>query len=59
VSADFSASTFSGEIENELGPAAQKSSRYTSEKNLSFSTGTGGAKVSVQTLSGAIRLRKR
>jgi DUF4097 and DUF4098 domain-containing protein YvlB len=59
VSADFSASTFSGEIENEIGPAAQKSNRYTSEKNLSFSTGTGGAKVSVQTLSGAIRLRKR
>ncbi len=59
VSADFSVSTFSGDIENELGPAAQKSSRYTSEKSLSFSTGAGGAKVSVQTLSGAIRLRKR
>jgi DUF4097 and DUF4098 domain-containing protein YvlB len=59
VSADFSVSTFSGDIENELGPAAHKSSRYTSEKSLSFSTGAGGAKVSVQTLSGAIRLRKR
>jgi len=59
VSADFSVSTFSGEIENELGPAAQKASRFTSEKSLSFSTGSGGAKVSVQTLSGPIRLRKR
>jgi DUF4097 and DUF4098 domain-containing protein YvlB len=59
VSADFSASTFSGDIENELGPSARHSSRYTSEKQLSFSTGSGGAKVSVQTLSGAIRLLKR
>jgi DUF4097 and DUF4098 domain-containing protein YvlB len=59
VSADFSVSTFSGDIENELGPAAQKTSRYTTEKSLSFTTGAGGAKVSVQTLSGAIRLRKR
>jgi DUF4097 and DUF4098 domain-containing protein YvlB len=59
VSADFSVSTFSGEIENELGPTAQKTSRFTSEKSVSFSTGGGGSKVSVQTLSGAIRLRKR
>lgn len=59
VSADFSASTFSGDIENELGPAGRRSSRYTSEKELSFSTGAGGAKVSVQTLSGAIRFLKR
>jgi len=59
VSADFSVSTFSGEIENELGPPARKSSRYTPEKELSFSTGSGGADVSVQTLSGNIALRKR
>jgi DUF4097 and DUF4098 domain-containing protein YvlB len=59
VSADFSISSFSGEIENELGPPARKASRWTSEKELSFTTGSGGAKVTVETLSGDIRLRKR
>ena len=59
VSADFSISTFSGDIENQLGPQARKGSRYTPEKELSFSTGSGGANVSVGTLSGNIRLVKR
>jgi DUF4097 and DUF4098 domain-containing protein YvlB len=59
VSADFDISTFSGDIENELGPTAPRKGRYSPEKELSFSTGSGGAKVSVQTLSGSIRLRKR
>ena len=59
VSADFSISSFSGDIENELGPPAKKASRWTSEKELSFTAGTGGGKVSVETLSGSIRLHKR
>jgi len=59
VKADFSVSTFSGRIDNELGPEAIESSRFTPEKRLNFSTGTGGARISVQTLSGAIRIRKR
>jgi DUF4097 and DUF4098 domain-containing protein YvlB len=59
VSADFSISTFSGDITNDLGPAPVKKSRWTSEKDLSFTTGSGGADVSVQTLSGCIHLRKR
>ena len=59
ISADFSISTFSGSVENELGPPARKSSKWTPEKELSFSTGTGGAKVNVETLSGSIRLRKK
>lgn len=59
VSADFSITTFSGNVDNELGPPAQKASQWTPEKELSFSTGTGGAKVNVQTLSGSIRLHKK
>jgi DUF4097 and DUF4098 domain-containing protein YvlB len=59
VRANFSASTFSGEIVNELGPSAHKTSKYTTEKELEFETGGGGADVSLQTLSGAIRIRKR
>ena len=41
ISADFSITTFSGSVDNELGPPAQKSSKWTPEKELSFSTGTG------------------
>jgi DUF4097 and DUF4098 domain-containing protein YvlB len=59
VKADFSVSTFSGGIENELGPEAVEMSRYTPEKELHFSTGAGGARISIQTLSGSIYIRKR
>jgi hypothetical protein len=60
IAADFKISTFSGDIANELGPAAPvKSSRWTPEKELTFSSGSGGAQISVQTLSGAVNLRKR
>jgi hypothetical protein len=59
ISADFSITTFSGGITNELGPAAQKTGKWTPEKELSFTVGAGGAKVNVQTLSGGIRLRKK
>ena len=59
VAADFSISSFSGDIVNDLGPAPPRQSRWTHEKELSFSSGGGGAKVNVQTLSGDVRLRKR
>jgi DUF4097 and DUF4098 domain-containing protein YvlB len=57
--AEFSISTFSGEITNELGPAAEKTNRWTPQKELSFTVGSGGARVTVETLSGAINIRKR
>ena len=56
---DFTITTFSGEITNELGPAAEKASAFTPQKELSFTSGTGGARVSVETLSGAVHIRKR
>jgi DUF4097 and DUF4098 domain-containing protein YvlB len=59
LGAEFSVSTFSGDITNELGPAAEKSSRWTPEKELKFTTGSGGARVTVETLSGAVHIRKR
>lgn len=59
VSADFSATSFSGDIENELGPSAKKVSKWTSQVELEFTAGKGGASVNVETLSGDIRLRKR
>jgi DUF4097 and DUF4098 domain-containing protein YvlB len=59
VAADFSVSTFSGSIDNAFGPSATRVGRHTPEKELQFSTGGGGASVSVHTLSGSITLRKR
>jgi len=57
--ADFSVSTFSGAVTNELGPPAQKSNEWTPQKELTFTSGAGGAHVTVETLSGAIAIRKR
>jgi len=61
VAADFTLSTFSGTIENDLGPALDRESGHDnpSEKELSFTTGAGGASVTIHTLSGAIAIRKR
>lgn len=59
VAADFSVTSFSGDIDNDFGPQAERTSRFTTEKELNFSNGGGGAKVEIHTLSGDVRLRKR
>jgi len=59
VAADFSVSTFSGSIDNAFGPAAVHTGRHTPEQELEFTSGGGGADVTVHTLSGSITLRKR
>ena len=61
VAADFTLSTFSGTVENDLGPAFDRESGRDnpSEKELSFTTGAGGATVTIHTLSGSIAIRKR
>ena len=57
--AEFSVSTFSGDIVNELGPAAEKPNKWSPGKELSFTSGSGGARVTVETLSGAVNIRKK
>jgi DUF4097 and DUF4098 domain-containing protein YvlB len=59
VAADFTISTFSGQVTNDFGQATYRTGRHLPEKELSFSTGRGGAKIAVETLSGSISLRKR
>jgi DUF4097 and DUF4098 domain-containing protein YvlB len=62
VAADFTVSTFSGSVESDFGPAVYRSGRaggHSPQKELTFSTGGGGAKVSIETLSGSVSLRKR
>jgi DUF4097 and DUF4098 domain-containing protein YvlB len=58
VSADFDISTFSGDISNELGPQAERRSRYGPGKDLTFVTGGGDARVRVKTFSGDISIEK-
>jgi DUF4097 and DUF4098 domain-containing protein YvlB len=59
VAADFTVNTFSGDIDTEFGAAVYRTGRHSPQKELNFSTGGGGAKVSIETLSGSVTLRKR
>jgi DUF4097 and DUF4098 domain-containing protein YvlB len=59
LGAEFTVSTFSGDIVNELGPAAEKASDWAPGKELSFTSGSGGARVTVETLSGSVNIHKR
>jgi DUF4097 and DUF4098 domain-containing protein YvlB len=57
--ADFTINTFSGSIRNDWGEEGRRTSRHTREQELSFTAGSGGASVDVQTLSGNVILTKR
>ncbi len=57
--ADFEVTTFSGGIRNDFGPEATRVSQYTSERELTFSTGSGGARIVLKSFSGNVALQKR
>jgi DUF4097 and DUF4098 domain-containing protein YvlB len=59
VSGSFRLKSFSGDIENELGPPARRTSEYGPSREAEFTTGGGGARVEIETMSGSIVLRKR
>ncbi len=59
VSAEFDISTFSGSISNALGPEAKSTSKYTPEKELHFTAGSGGAEVSIESFSGRVEIKTR
>ncbi len=59
TSATFEIETFSGNIENEFGPPAEKSGGFTPSKWLKFTTGSGEARITVESFSGNVRLKKR
>jgi DUF4097 and DUF4098 domain-containing protein YvlB len=55
--ADFTVSTFNGKIVNELGPPAARAGEHDPQQQLVFSIGGGGgARVSVRTLNGGVRI---
>ncbi len=57
--ASFQVQSMKGEIENELGPPAERSSRYGPGKKLVFVVGSGGPTVEIRSLNGDIRIRKQ
>lgn len=57
--ARFRVNSFSGGIRSDWGEEARRTSKYTREQELSFTAGSGGASVDVQTLSGSVVLTKR
>lgn len=60
TSATFEVSTFSGEIENQLTThQPRRTSRYAPGRELSFVAGDGGARVSIESFSGSVRILKQ
>jgi len=59
VSATFDVSTFSGGIENGLGAGEIRKNPLLPAKNLSFSSGSGDARVSIDAFSGHVRILKK
>ncbi|MDE2461951.1 MAG: DUF4097 family beta strand repeat protein, partial [Gammaproteobacteria bacterium] len=54
--ARFDLYTFSGDIDNNFGPKAQRTSEYGPGMELHFTSGSGSAQVTAHTLSGNIKL---
>ncbi len=59
LAADFSLGTFSGNLETAFGDKRTASPEDHAGKHLTFTTGSGGARVKVKTFSGNVSLTKR
>lgn len=57
IDADFFIETYSGSIKNDIGPAARRSDDYGPGKELRFTSGGGGARISIESFSGSVKLR--
>lgn len=55
--ADYYVETYSGAIRNSIGPEPKRTDKYAPGKELRFSTGSGGARVTIESFSGSVRLR--
>lgn len=54
---DYYVETYSGSIRNSIGPEPKRTDEYGSGKELRFSTGSGGARVTIESFSGSVKLR--
>lgn len=59
VNAHFELHTFNGAIRNGFGPPPERTSRYAPGQSLNFDEGRGGARVSMRSMSGTLRLDRR
>jgi DUF4097 and DUF4098 domain-containing protein YvlB len=57
INADFYIETYSGSIKNDLGPAPKRTDKYAPGKELRFTAGSGGARISIESFSGSVKLR--
>jgi len=59
VDAEFDIDTFSGDINDDFGHKAERTSRYAPGKELSFVQGDGGARINISVFSGEVNIVKR
>lgn len=56
---DVEVTTFSGDISNEFGQEAQRTNRFGPGRELNFSTGDDGVRITANTFSGAVKLLRQ
>jgi hypothetical protein len=59
LSAEIDVSTFSGSIENSFGPRPERTNDFAPGQELSFTVGSGDARISVDSFSGSVRMSLR
>jgi DUF4097 and DUF4098 domain-containing protein YvlB len=59
VSASFDVTTFSGDIKNQFGQEAVRTSRFVPGEVLQFETGGGSARVKISSFSGDVEINKK
>lgn len=59
TSATWEVETFSGNVTNEFGPGAERTSKHGPGKWLKFTTGSGEARITVDSFSGNVKFRQR
>jgi hypothetical protein len=59
TSARISVESYSGSIDNELGPPAQRVGRFGPQSELDFKMGGGDGRVEIETFSGHVSLEKQ
>ncbi len=57
INASFYIETYSGSIRNDIGPKPSRADKYSPGKELRFTAGSGGAKISIESFSGSVKLR--
>ncbi len=59
VNAEFEISTFNGNIDNDFGQKAHRTSKYAPGKELEFTNGDGDAEVELNSFNGNVKIRKK